>query len=155
MKKYLSVILGAVIVGFLLSQFMINQYEKKEKLLTVFNRGEKVYLIQQGVYSSEESVLKNTMDFSYYITSIENNMYYVYIGVTKDLDNIKKLQGYFDKMGYITYSKEVFVTNKSFLEILEQYDNLLKTTTDNAIISAICNQTLSKYEELVVGDNKD
>ncbi|MDD2434999.1 MAG: hypothetical protein PHO63_01970 [Bacilli bacterium] len=155
MKKYLVVILGAFAVGFLLSQFMINQYDKKEKLLTIFNRGEKVYLIQQGVYSNEENILKNTMDFDYYITSIENNLYYVFIGVTKDLENVNKLQGYFEEMGYVTYSKEVFINNKTFIEILNQYDQLLKTTTDKAIIKAICNQTLSKYEELIVNANQD
>lgn len=155
MKKYLTIIIFALIVGFLLSEFLINQYEKKEDLSTVFSRGEKVYLIQQGVYSSEENVKKNTMDLGYYISSVENGMYYVYIAITKNTDNITKLQGYFSGLGYNTLSKEIYVNNKEFLEILTQYDNLLITTTDNSVIKAICGQTLGKYEELILDAHKD
>lgn len=155
MKKYLTIIICAVIVGFLMSQFLMNQYEKKEDLLTIFSRGEKVYLIQQGIYSSEDSVKKNTMDLGFYIYSIQNGMYYVYIGITKNIDNIPKLQGYFKGLGYDTLSKEIYVNNKKFLEVLSQYDNLLLTTTDNDVIKAICSQTLGKYEELILDAYKD
>ena len=155
MKKYLTIIIFAVIVGFLLSQFFMNQYEKKEDLLTIFSRGEKVYLIQQGVYTSEDNVKKNTMGLDYYVYSIQNDMYYVYIAITKNVDNIPKIQGYFKNLGYDTLSKEIYVNNKEFLEILSQYDNLLLSTSDNDVIKAICSQTLGKYEELILDAYKD
>jgi len=155
MRKYLTIIICAVIVGFLMSQFLMNQYEKKEDLLTIFSRGEKVYLIQQGIYSSEDSVKKNTMDLGFYIYSVQNGMYYVYIGITKNIDNVQKLQGYFKDLGYDTLSKEIYVNDKKFLEVLSQYDNLLLTTTDNDVIKAICSQTLGKYEELILDAYKD
>ena len=52
--------------------------------------------------------------------------------------------------GSYFYVKELDVNNKKFNEVLNQYDALLKETTDDKAISTICNQVLSKYEELVI-----
>ena len=131
---------------------MLNQYDGKEKVEPVFNTGEKVYFIQQGVYSSKESMETNVTDFAYYIYNIENDKYYVYIGATMDNKNITKLQGFYKDMGYDIYVKEVNITDEAFLQVLNQYDILLNKTTDKPTIKAICSQVLSKYEELVIGD---
>ena len=73
MKKYISPILSALLVGFLLAKFTIDQYDKKESLKTVFGSSETLYFIRQGVYSSKESMESNMTDFAYYIYNL---MYY-------------------------------------------------------------------------------
>lgn len=153
MKKYIVPILSALLVGFFLAKFMIDQYDKKQSLKTVFNDSETLYFIQQGVYSTKDNMEKSMNDFAYYIYNIENDKYYTFIGITKLKENSAKLKGFYEKLGYITYIKEVSVDNNSFIEILEQYDKLLQTTDDNNTIKAICSQVLSKYEELVLNEH--
>lgn len=155
MKKYIVPILSALLVGFFLAKFMIDQYDKKESLKTVFNNTETLYFIQQGVYSTKENMEKNMTDFAYYIYNIENDKYYTFIGITRLNENSDKLKGFYEKLGYITYIKEINVDNEAFIEILEQYDKLLQTTEDDNTIKAICSQILSKYEELVLNEHQN
>lgn len=152
MKKYIIPILSALLVGFLLAKFMIEQYDRKENLKTVFNDSQTLYFIQQGVYSSEENMKKNMSDFAYYIYNVSDEKYYTYIGITKSKENSDKLKDFYKKLGYITYVKEISINNKNFLEVLEQYDKLLESTADNNTIKAICSQVLSKYEELILNE---
>lgn len=155
MKKYIFPILSALIVGFLMAKFMIDQYDKKEKITTVFNNSETLYFIQQGVYSTKESMEQNLTDFNYYIYSINENKYYAYVGISSNQKNSEKLKGFFDKQGYITYIKELNVSNKAFVEVLKEYDKLLEETDDENTIKAICSQVLSKYEELILNERED
>lgn len=155
MKKNILTILLALLVGFFISKFLFNQYDKKEKIKTIFNNSETVYLLRQGIYSSKESMEENLSSFSYYIYNIEDELYYVYIGMTKDEDNYIKLEEYFKSLGYDTYKTEITVSNRTFLEILNQYDLLLKETEDKNIIKAICSQVLSNYEETVTYEYED
>ena len=45
---------------------------------------------------------------------------------------------------------EYGITNKTFLELLENYDTVLKNTNDETAIASIINQVLVKYEEVVI-----
>ena len=81
--------------------------------------------------------------------------YYTYIGITKNKENCDKLKGFFEKMGYITYIKEFNVDSEAFIEVLNQYDNLLLQTDDEKTIKAICIQVLGKYEELILNEYND
>lgn len=148
--KFLFPLISAIVIGFLLGKFMFNQYDSKSKIKTVFNdRGEKVYFLQQGVYSSKESMEKNTASFDSYIYDLIDDKYYVYVGITKNEKNVEKLQGFFKDMGYIIYVKEFNIDNVSFLESLENFDTMLSNTDSNKTIKSITSQILSKYEELV------
>ena len=55
MKKYLLTIIISLLVGFLLSFYMLKEYESID-IIPVFNTKETAYLVQQGVYSSVESM---------------------------------------------------------------------------------------------------
>ena len=148
--KFLFPLVLAIGIGFGLGKLMFSQYDSKISIKTVFgDKSEKVYFIQQGVYSSKESMEENTTDFPYYIYDILDYKHHVYIGITKDTKNTDKLKEYFEKKGYIIYVKEINVSNKAFLDAINSYDELLSKTTDDKAIQTICNQILVKYEELV------
>ena len=147
MKKVIIPILLCIFIGFLLSKFMLNQYENKQNITPVFNNSENLYFIQYGVYSNEESMKNNTKNLNYYIYNLDNDLYYVFIGITASDENSEKLKGYFKTLGYDTYIKEYSVSNKDFLEMIDYYDLLLKQTSDNDIIKSVCRQVLEKYEE--------
>ena len=85
MKKYIVTILGSIVVGYFLASFLFKQYDYDDNIKTVFSSDTKVYLIQQGVYSSLESMKENMIGFNYYIYSYENDKYYTYIAITKIL----------------------------------------------------------------------
>ena len=46
-----------ILVGFFMSNFMFNQYDKN--IETVFNEKNKVYFLQIGVYSSRDNMKEN------------------------------------------------------------------------------------------------
>ena len=146
MKKYLLTIIVSLLIGFLLSFYMIKEYDKTD-IFPVFNESETAYLIQQGVYSSMESMQENTTHLTDYIYSVIDNMYYVYIGVTLDSNNISKIQEYYKDNNIDTIIKTTTLTDKDLINTLRQYDMVLNNTNDKDTIKEICKQILSKYKE--------
>lgn len=141
-----------ILIGGLMGKFMLEQYETNEKEISVAFTSDKVFFIQQGVYSSKESMEENINNVAYYIYNEKDGKYYAYIGMTLKSENADKLKKYFKDIGYETYVKEFTINNSSFLEVLQQYDLMLEKTEDANTISAICSQVLAKYEELVLSD---
>ena len=146
MKKYLLTIIISLLVGFLLSFYMLKEYQKTD-IFPVFNESETAYLIQQGVYSSMESMQENTAHLTDYIYSVIDNMYYVYIGISLDSSNVNKIQEYYKSKDIDTIIKTTTLTDQEFIESLRQYDMVLNNTSDEETIKEICKQVLSKYKE--------
>ncbi len=146
MKKYLLTIIVSLLVGFLLSFYMLKEYESVN-IIPVFNVKETAYLVQQGVYSSMESMQENTTNLSDYIYSVIDNMYYVYIGVSLESDNVNKIQEYYKNKDINTIIKTTTISDTELLNSLRQYDMVLKETNEEETIKEIIKQTLSKYKE--------
>ena len=153
-KKYVVSLVVAILVGFVLGKFMLNQYDFNGKIIPAINSNKNAYFIQQGVYSSKESMEKNTAKFPYYIYVLDNDKYYVYIGITFLEENMNKIKGYYKEKGYNTYVKEISISNDNFITVLEQYDILLSEGSDLQVIETICSQVLNKYEELVLNHDR-
>ena len=75
--------------------------------------------------------------------------YYVYIGMTQNQENVKKIKEYYQMLGYIVDEETFSIEHKNFLDVLKKYDEMLNATTDKNAIASIINDVLSKYEELV------
>ena len=148
MKKYLFPITISLGLGILMAYLLISSYDNAEGI-TVSKNAETVYYIQRGVYSTKENMENNMTDFEHYIYNVENNMYYTYIGMSKNIKYYVEIKVFYKEKGYDTYIKEKITDNESFLTILGQYDELLSQTDEGDTISIICNQVLAKYEELV------
>lgn len=144
MKKYIITIIISLLIGFLLSNQLLNNYN--QNILNVFNESKTAYLIQQGVYSTLESMKKNTSNLPNYIYSNIDNMYYVYIGITLDSENVVKLQNYYKNKNIDTIIKTTTINEKNIISSLEQYDIFLKNTTDESTIKEIIKQVLEKYK---------
>lgn len=150
LKSIIPAIL-CILVGFFMSNFMFNQYEK-ETTSKVSNEKNTVYFLQIGVYSSLESMKENLSNVETYIYEEIDNLFYAYVGIIKDTSNLEKVEEYFKDLEYVIYKKEKKVSSESFVEVLNQYDLMLKETTDTKTIGIIMNQVISKYEELVLND---
>lgn len=149
MKKYFLTLLLALVIGFFLANFFLTQYEDFNGI-KVSSNGDNLYFIQYGVFSSYESMEENTISLENYVYNIEDNKYYVYIGITKTKENKDKIMNYYKELGYETIVKEYQLTNTSFLQQLNNYDQVLKQTEDKVAIASIINQVLKKYEEVVI-----
>lgn len=152
-KKYILPILLALLTGLILGRFVLNQYSFEGKIISTANTTKQAYFIQQGVYSSKESMESNVTDFPYYIYMIDNDKYYVYIGITFLEENMNKIKGYYEQKGYNTYVKQINISDDDFITVLEQYDSLLRESNDTEVIGTVCSQVLNKYEELVLGSD--
>lgn len=149
MKQYLLTFVMALIIGFFLNYFFINQYDDY-KGIKVSNIGEELYFIQYGVFSSIESMEENTISLENYIYNTIEDKYYVYVGITKEEENANKIINYYKNLGYETIIKKYSITNKEFIEVLKNYDEVIKNTEDNTALASITSQILTKYEEVVI-----
>lgn len=143
MKKVIGVIILAIITGIGFSVFIFSKYEEK----TVSNEVNKVYFIQQGVYSNYSNMVKNTSKLEAYTYEKESNKYYAYVCFTSKKDNIRLIEKYFKSLNYSIYVKEKEINNISFFNLINEYDYLMSAITKEETIKNICKQLVKKYEE--------
>ena len=147
MKKTFLLSIFFISLGTISGSFLHTNYEVN--LLSAFNEGKQYYFIQEGVYSSEEIMLENTKDIEVKLINEENNKYYVYLGITKDEENAKKIKEIYTNKGYQLYIKEVSLTNEEFYNNVEQFDLLIKNTNKEEEILTIEEVVLANYEEII------
>lgn len=139
-----------------MGHIMFNQYDKDEKKeakeVSAIQKSANLYFVQVGVYSKIENMKSAMENIESYIYTEQDGKYYVYIGITGNEENLQKLKGYFEKQSYNIYIKEIMIENSAFLEVLSQYEQLLKEATDDESIKSIIKGVLAKYEELVIND---
>ena len=154
MKKYLITFLLALVIGFFLSNFFIKQYDNYTGI-KVNSYGDELYFIQYGVYSSIESMERETIALENYVYNMTEDKYYVYVGITAKEEIANKIINYYKSLGYETIIKKYNISNKSFLEELKEYDSIIASTEDITVLSSLISQVLMKYEEVVInGKNK-
>lgn len=146
MKKYLFPFFLALLLGLFMSCFFLGQYNSDGNII-ISKKLEQIYYINEGVYTSLDDMQKKMLEFENYIYSKEGDVYYTYVGITKNKENAEKIKTYFKSKGYETKILEKNVSNEGFLVVLGQYDNILKETENEETIRVICNQVLAKYEE--------
>ena len=148
MKKLLILIAVATILGGIGGKLLFSKYENIDEL--VFNENKKVYLLQEGVYSSKSSLDSNTKDISPKLVVKNNDKYYVYVGITKNYNNAKKIKKMYNDKVYNIYQKEKNIKSDEFLNNVEQFDVLVENTKKEQDISTIQEVILSNYEEMVI-----
>lgn len=141
MKKYILTIIISLLVGVFLSNYVIKEYDSD--ILSTFSEKKTLYLIQQGVYSSMDSMKENTSNLNEYIYSNIDNLYYVYVGITLDVENASKIQKIYDME---TIIKTNIISDKELIEYIEKFDIVLKETNDKETIKEITKQVLKKYK---------
>ncbi|MFV0250111.1 MAG: hypothetical protein ACK5HP_03665 [Bacilli bacterium] len=146
-KKMETFILYSVI-GCIMGNFIINQYDNKAT--TTFKEDNKLLFINIGIFDTIEQMQEKTTNLAYYIYLENDTKFTAYIGITKNNSNLEKLKGYFLNLGYDISIEEIEVTNQIFLEEFNKYEELLKATENTKAIQSIENDILKKYEELVI-----
>ena len=134
------VVLGAICGNYL--------YQKAPDSISVFQEDNAYYFLQEGVYSSKKIMQENAGDLTNKLTILEDNKYYVYVGITKTRENAEKIQKIYKDMGYQTYIKEMKLDNEEFSNNVVQFDLLVKESDSADDILTIEEVVLANYEEL-------
>ena len=113
MKKTFLISLISITLGAIIGIMFNSTY--KEKLINTFGEGKTYYFIQEGVYSSKEIMRENTKDILIKTVDVLNNKQYVYLGITRNSNNAKKIKAIYEKKGYQIYIKEQNLSNEESL----------------------------------------
>lgn len=148
MKKTLKTIFIAMLIGILLSSYIFMEYKNKS---TVSAKTKTIYLLQYGAYKSKDNMEESCKNIKNYFYYKENDLYHVLIGITLNKNLKDKIINAYEITSEI-YLKEITLSQNEFIEDLEKYDKLIKTTTDNEVIINAEKQILNKYEEIIIND---
>lgn len=146
MKNRIIITITLLLIGIILG---IKIYSAKETIENVFAEGQTYYFLQEGVYTSKEIMEENVKDISTKIINYENNKYYVFLGITKDEDNAKKIKKIYSDKGYSIYIKEIKLNNEEFSNNVTQFDLLINNTNNPEEILTITEVVLANYEEII------
>ncbi len=142
--NFLISIICAILLGYLSATFIFKEYRDSN---SVFGASNTIYFLQYGVYTKPNSSnLKDTK----YIEVKEDGKYYVYIGMTTNLENAEKIKKIYQDNKKELYIKESYISNNEFVSELSQYDVLLDSSKTKEEVNSILSTILSTYEELVL-----
>lgn len=145
--SFIIPIICSILLGYIFGNFIYNEYSSIEK---EYKESSSIYFLQQGVYKSNTSYKKNIEKLDSYTTVKDDDKYYVYIGITNNYEDALKIKNIYKEKGYNLYIKEDKINNKYFINDLEQYSTLIKSTDDYTKINSILKAVLASYEENVL-----
>ena len=147
-NKNLITVLFVIILGLISGKTLYNKISDVYALNV--KKEDRIYFLQLGVYKDMESMKYDTNMITDKLVIKEKNNYYVYIGLSKEKENLKKISSLYEKLGYNLYLYEKEVENDTFLTNLEQFDLLMKNAKTEEEIESINAVILSSYEEMIL-----
>ena len=138
-KKFLLIL---IIITCLFSCSIFGLYKRKSVVKN------KYYLLQVGAYKNYDSISKKTKEYENYLVLKEEDLYKLYIGVTKDTEVYKKLVNLYANTSSI-YKKEITLSNQKFDDTLTKYDSLIKNSEDIKEINLVIKSELKFLEEML------
>lgn len=138
-KKFLLIL---IIITCLFSCSIFGLYKRKSVVKN------KYYLLQVGAYKNYDSISKKTKEYENYLVLKEEDLYKLYIGVTKDKEVYKKLVNLYASTSSI-YKKEITLSNQKFDDTLTKYDSLIKNSEDIKEINLLIKSELKFLEEML------
>lgn len=148
MKKIVLCSILAIISGGILGKITFDRYGKLN-VNPVIKLDKNVYMLKYDTYKTKEDMLNNTSNLERYIYIEKDNKFYVYVAVAKTMDSINKLKNIYS--GDLKVEK-VNIKNDGFIQNLDEYEKLLKSTYDTDSLKVIENEILSCYEKWVVNN---
>lgn len=150
MKKIIVVGSIFILLGFIVGN---NLFSKRIELIKEINKNNTYYFLEEGVYSSKEMLKNNISKITQKVVSENKDYYYVYIGITKNIDVAKKIKELYEERGYKIKIKEKKLKNEEFSNNVSQFDILLKEATTFDEVLTIERIVLSNYDDLINNPN--
>lgn len=147
-KSFFITMMVAIVLGSILGNFLFEQYKLESS--EVIKEVNSIYFIMEGSYSSLEQAKKATEDIDVKLITKEDASYVVYLAITKDNDNLEKLEKVYRDLNINVTVKTMSVSNEEFLATLEQMDLLLNNKKETEEILAVNEVVLANYQEFVL-----
>jgi hypothetical protein len=149
MKKIIIISIILLILTIFISNYI---YTNRNSLLTNFNTEtdeNTYYFIEEGVYDNKD-IIENNFNKTYpYIIDYSNNKFYVYLGITNNLEVSKKLEEIYLNHNINVKRRNKKLTSSEFYNNIIQFDLLIKATSDEEEILKIEEVVLANYEEMI------
>lgn len=142
MKRFLSIIGFALLVGAILAFFFYKDINEEVKALV--KKEEVVTLFQVGVFKDKENAYKFASAFTSSCVYEDNSYYRVIIGISYHEETKVKLEEIFLNDGIEYYLKETRV-NKDLITKLNNYETILLKTNKKEVVYNILNSMLELY----------
>jgi len=146
MKRLIIKAIIFVSFGFLLGEITFGNTQKMIKKLKKLDT---YYFLQEGVYSTKDSLQNNIQNLNYKLINQEDNKYYVYVGITKRKEVVERLKSIYEKKGYSLFVKEKELSSEEFSENVNQFDLLILDTEEEEQVLTIERVVLANYEEII------
>ena len=134
----------AVIAGYIVGLYLFN-YQDSSKYIS----SNLVYFIQDTVALDSSQI---GTDYTRVVRE-KDGKYYSYVGITMSRENAEKIQEYYSFLGVDTYIQEEMVSNLDFIGSLQEYDQLLSSTSGSDMVSVL-KVMLATYDEMVLQNNE-
>ena len=139
-NKIVVPIFLAVFCGFLCGRLMFSIYEEKGSSVLDSNI---IYLLEDSTYNNYEEMKANTLS-SNYIYYEDDGKYNVVVALTKEYDNIEKIEGVYNKKLKL---RRYLLNNNEIISKLDEYDKKLKETTSSEEIRNIIIDMINIYKD--------
>jgi hypothetical protein len=141
-KKYILSIVVVIVLGIVSAKSVYSLSDQEDK--------NSYYFLQLGVYDDIDSLNDDTKKIDDKLVLKENNKFYVYVGISRNKNNLNKVSRLYRNYGYNMFIKSKSIVNEEFSVNLEQFDKLLKQTEDLDELKKIMSVVLSSYQEMVI-----
>lgn len=145
MKKTMLLAVIFVVLGAVCGNYL---YKKAPDTVSVFQTNQTFYFLQEGIYSSKDIMQENVGDLTNKLVVLEDNKYYVYVGITMDQDNANKIKKIYENMGYQIYIKKMTLDNEEFASNVSQFDLLVQESDTDEDILTVEEVVLANYEQI-------
>lgn len=134
----------AVIAGYIVGLYLFNYQDSSKYVSTNL-----VYFVQDTVALDSSQI---GTDYTRVVRE-KDGKYYSYVGITMCRENAEKIQEYYSFLGVDTYIQEEMVSNLDFIGSLQEYDQLLSSTSGSDMVSVL-KVILATYDEMVLQNNE-
>lgn len=138
LKKIFIPIFLSVICGGVCGRMLFSIYEEKASNTLSSNV---IYLLEDSSYDDYDSM--KAANLSNYIYYEDNGKYNAVIGITKDKDNIKKIEKIYNKELNI---KKYLLSNEEIINKINEYDKRIESSNSDEEIRKIVLEMLALYK---------
>ncbi len=144
MKKTIIYGIICIFLGYILGNILFIN-----KDIFNYSKGEKYYLLQEGIYTDENILNSYQNNLKQRIIEKENNKISVYIGITRNLEVAEKLLNIYEEKNTKLSIVERYYTNEELKNNIEQFDFLILSSKDKDEILKIEEVVLASFDEIM------
>ena len=146
MKRTIILAVVFLTLGTICGNFL---YQKAPNSISVFQQDSSYYFLQEGVYTSKDVMQESIKDIPHKLVVFKDDMYYVYVGITKSEKNADKIQKIYEELGYQIHITTESLDNEEFSSNVTQFDLLVEEAESTEDVLTVEEVILANYEELI------